>query len=124
MSAASKPWLAAAILWTAAILVVNSVSVSNPTWQLPFAGADKLTHAIMYAVASFTWRRSVVSSHDSATWRVVAGVSLLGALDEWHQRIVPGRSADLFDWVADVVGAWLGVALWHWLASQRTDRDQ
>lgn len=119
MSAASKPWLAAAILWTAAILVVNSISVSDPTWRPPFAGADKLTHAFMYAVASFTWRRAIVSTRDSATWRVVAGVSLLGALDEWHQRIVPGRSADLFDWVADVVGAWLGVALWHWLYVRR-----
>lgn len=115
MSAASKPWLAAAILWTAAILVVNSISVSDPTLRPPFAGADKLTHAFMYAVASFTWRRAIISTRDSVTWRVVAGVAFLGALDEWHQRIVPGRSADVFDWVADVVGAWLGVALWHWL---------
>jgi VanZ family protein len=114
VSAASKPWLAAAIVWTAAILVVNSISVSDPTLRPPFAGADKITHAFMYAVASFTWRRAIVSTRDAATWRVVAGVSLLGAVDEWHQRIVPGRSADLFDWVADVVGAWLGVALWHW----------
>jgi VanZ family protein len=119
VSAASKPWLAAAILWTAAILVVNSISVSDPTWQPPFAGADKLTHAFMYGVASFTWRRGFASTRDAATWRVVAGVALLGALDEWHQRIVPGRSADLFDWVADVVGAWLGVALWHWLKVRR-----
>ena len=113
MSAASKPWLAAAILWTTAILVVNSISVSDPTWRPPFPGADKLTHAIMYAVASFTWRRAITSTRDATTWRVLAGVAVLGALDEWHQRIVPGRSADFFDWVADVVGAWLGVALWH-----------
>lgn len=73
----------------------------------------------MYAVASFTWRRAVVSTRDSATWYVVAAVSLLGALDELHQRIVPGRSAEFFDWVADVVGAWLGVALWHWLKVRR-----
>lgn len=122
MSAASKPWLAAAILWTAAVLVVNSISVSDPTWRPPFAGADKLTHAFMYAVASFTWRRAILATRDLATWSVVAGVSVIGALDEWHQRIVPGRSADLFDWVADVVGVWLGVALWHWLKVRRSGR--
>lgn len=115
MSAASKPWLAAAILWTAAILVVNSISVSDPTWRPPFAGADKLTHAFMYAVASYSWRRAIVAPRGAATWSVVVGVALLGALDEWHQRIVPGRTADVFDWLADVAGAWVGIAMWHWL---------
>ena len=76
----------------------------------------------MYAVASFTWRRAILATRDLATWSVVAGVSVIGALDEWHQRIVPGRSADLFDWVADVVGVWLGVALWHWLKVRRSGR--
>jgi len=74
----------------------------------------------MYAVASYSWRRAIVATRDSATWKVVGGVALLGALDEWHQRIVPGRSADVFDWVADVVGAWLGVALWHWLHARKS----
>lgn len=120
MSAASKPWLAAAIVWTAAILVVNSISVSDPTWQPPFPGADKLTHAFMYAVASYSWRRAIVATRDSVTWKVVGAVALLGALDEWHQRSVPGRSADVFDWVADVVGAWLGVALWHWWHARKS----
>ena len=31
-----------------------------------------------------------------------------GALDELHQSLVPGRSAELGDWLADAVGVALG----------------
>ncbi len=37
--------------------------------------------------------------------------SLYGVSDEVHQAYVPGRSADLFDWVADTVGAGVGVGV-------------
>jgi VanZ family protein len=40
---------------------------------------------------------------------VVLGVSLLGAVDEWHQSFIPGRSMSLPDWVADTAGATVGV---------------
>jgi VanZ family protein len=33
-----------------------------------------------------------------------------GATDEWHQSLVPGRTADRFDWAADAIGAILGAA--------------
>lgn len=35
----------------------------------------------------------------------VLPVSLYGALDELHQLSVPGRSADLTDWLLDTLGA-------------------
>jgi VanZ family protein len=42
----------------------------------------------------------------------------IAALDEWHQQFVPGRSASLGDWVADVAGAGIillasGVLSWR-----------
>jgi VanZ family protein len=39
---------------------------------------------------------------------VVASVSLLGAVDEWHQSFIPGRSMSFFDWCADTLGALSG----------------
>jgi VanZ family protein len=36
------------------------------------------------------------------------GIALFGALDEWHQQFIPGRSMDLFDWLADFSGATIG----------------
>ena len=36
--------------------------------------------------------------------------SAYAASDEWHQSFVAGRDSDLFDWVADSIGAVLGAA--------------
>jgi hypothetical protein len=34
--------------------------------------------------------------------------SAYGAIDEFHQYFVPGRSCDVWDWLADTLGALLG----------------
>ena len=50
-------------------------------------------------------------------WLAVLIVSAFGVTDEWHQSFVPGRSCDVFDWLADTAGAALAVALyvkWAW----------
>ena len=36
--------------------------------------------------------------------------SLYGASDEWHQSFVIGRVSDVGDWLADTIGAIVGVA--------------
>jgi hypothetical protein len=109
----SKPWLAAAVAWTAAVLIANSVSVSDPQWAPPFLGADKVTHGVMYAGIAFAWRRAFRSARDSVSWSVLLLAIVLGALDEWHQTTVPGRSAEVLDWVADAGGAALGILAWR-----------
>lgn len=119
VTTASKPWLAAAIAWTVAILAVNSISVPQSTWQPPFAGADKLAHAALYAAAAYLWRRAFRAQGDAVSWWIVAGFALVGALDEWHQRSIPGRSAEALDWMADVIGASVGVLAWRRLHAPR-----
>jgi len=50
-------------------------------------------------------------------WLAVLLVSAFGVTDEWHQSFVPGRSCDVFDWLADTAGAALAVTLyvkWAW----------
>jgi VanZ family protein len=34
--------------------------------------------------------------------------ALLGAVDEFHQQWIPGRSMEFFDWVADFAGGTAG----------------
>lgn len=41
----------------------------------------------------------------------LVGTSAMGAFDEWHQQFVPRRSMDVRDWMADSVGAILGVGI-------------
>jgi VanZ family protein len=48
--------------------------------------------------------------------RVVSAAFLLvvtfGFLDEWHQRYIKGRSAELADGLADSAGGLVGALIW------------
>ncbi|MBN1773685.1 MAG: VanZ family protein, partial [Deltaproteobacteria bacterium] len=93
-----------------ATLVLTLTSLPQPDVPFPvFAGLDKLAHAGLYAVLGFlaalgTARDARLRSRSAGLLLLaVAGcLAALGALDELHQSWIPGRSADLLDWVADV----------------------
>ena len=66
---------------------------------------DKVAHAVSFGVLALLFYL--------ATGRALLSVllaSLYGVTDEFHQSLVPGRVADLFDWVADTLGAELAVS--------------
>lgn len=52
-------------------------------------------------------------------YAMIASV-LYGLSDEVHQYFVPGRTADVFDFLADALGVVFGVILLrYWIVSQR-----
>lgn len=101
----------------ALIFVVSSFEVAVPGVQhLPFR--DKALHFVEYAVLG--WLCAQASSRtwpSSRAWRTAAFavfVSVLwGLSDEIHQAMVPGRSSELADLVADLLGSIVGAAAWH-----------
>src|SRR3954468_5881281 len=46
-------------------------------------------------------------------WLALIAVPLFGALDEWHQLYVPGRSSSVWDWATDLAGAAVAVYLYR-----------
>ena len=80
-----------------------------PPW---LAAGDKLVHAGLYGVlgAALAYGRSASRPPPPHALVIALGM-LYGATDEWHQAFVPLRSPDLGDWVADVVGVFLGYGL-------------
>jgi len=98
------------VAWAAVVFTLTSVP--NPRVpQVP--GGDKVAHAIMYGVlavlAHHAWppeKRPM-----AARLLVLLGIMALAAVDEWHQLFIPGRSADVADWLADSVGASIGLAV-------------
>ncbi len=77
-----------------------------------FSHQDKLIHATAYAVMGFlAWR--VFTDLNQPKWLVamisIAFCSLYGVSDEFHQSFIDGRDADVWDWLADTVGASLMV---------------
>ena len=106
-----RRWLLPA-LWAAFILVMTSI----PGALLPRVGApglDKLVHFACYGVLGWSMFRALALRGGPLRGALfVAGaIAIFAALDEWHQQFIPGRSADAADWVADVSGASLGLAV-------------
>jgi VanZ family protein len=78
--------------------------------------ADKGVHFFLYAVLALLLGRAMHSPTRTSRLVIVVEAILLasamGAVDEWHQRFVPGRSTELLDWVADTVGGVIGAVVW------------
>jgi VanZ family protein len=95
---------APALLWLAVIL--TATSIPNPAVPA-VPGVDKAAHAIMYGVLAALVAYALSPSRRAHLWLVVAApaIAAIAALDEWHQRFIPGRSASVGDWIADASGA-------------------
>lgn len=112
-------WLLPAIAYAGLIFYLSSLP--NPLPVLTHRIGDKVLHLVEYAAFAVvvTWGLSHVGLGygRAARWAALLG-SLYGATDEFHQRFVPHRSADVADWIADSTGAALG-ALLAWLILRR-----
>jgi len=74
---------------------------------------DKLQHAAAFAVLAILLC-IVGAMRGLRPWQLALGVlvviAVYGVLDETTQLLVRSRQADLFDWLADVLGAAIGIA--------------
>jgi VanZ family protein len=117
-----RPWRFA-LLYMGLIFVISSFEVQVPG-ILHFPLRDKGIHFVEYAVLG--WLCAAASSRtwpSASAWRTAAFAVFISVLwglsDEIHQALVPGRSPELGDVVADLVGSIAGAASQH-LISNRT----
>ena len=93
---------------TLAVTLTLTVAMLQPINQPPTGpdGSDKVVHLIAFAALALplarTGRIGLVP--------VLIGASVFGGLIELLQPSF-GRSADMQDWIADIAGAGLGIAL-------------
>ncbi|GHV70517.1 hypothetical protein AGMMS49928_18620 [Spirochaetia bacterium] len=78
-------------------------------------GFDKFQHLLAYAVfaaAAGLWPSPTFRKrHALAALLLTAFAgSCYGIIDEVHQYFVPGRDSNIWDWLADTIGAVLGAA--------------
>jgi VanZ family protein len=100
-------------LYALAIFVESSIS-HVPAFPSGFT--DKDGHGLLYAgLAVIVLRAASGARWDGLTYRTaaaaVAFAAIYGITDEFHQWFVPGRTADVYDWIADCTGAIAGVVL-------------
>jgi VanZ family protein len=114
---------APAAAWALGILWLGSLPNLRPPLDtaLPI---DLVGHFGMFAVlgALLAFGLHRVHVRASIAWPLAAGI-LIGALDELHQRSVPGRTSTLSDLVADALGCAVGLWLAHrWFGRVKTPR--
>ena len=93
---------AGVLVLTLAILVGGRVPEAV---QLVSHLSDKLLHACAYGVLAGCW---CVALGGRRRFAAIAAAVCTGMLDEWLQRSLPGRQADVADLVADALGAVAG----------------
>ena len=99
------------------VLIYYSSSIYGeeiPKIDIP--NIDKLFHFVEYLILGALLVRAFANSSDKANFKLILLLSILiasiyGALDEFHQRFVSGRSPEIFDIFSDIIGSLSGALL-------------
>jgi VanZ family protein len=100
---------------------------SHPQEKLPSflfeEFSDKVLHAVEYGILAllcyraFRWAAGPVVARQAVLLAIVIA-SVYGMTDEVHQSFVPFRESGWEDWLADTIGATLGVVSWRFIAPE------
>jgi VanZ family protein len=101
-----------------ALLVVTAIWILSSQSTLPvlpkgILGFDKFQHCIAYLALAGTFAFWFTPAqrrfHRLRTFLLIVLISsLYGVIDEIHQAFVPYRNCNVWDWIADTIGALLG----------------
>jgi VanZ family protein len=84
----------------------------------PITDHDKTAHIVAFAALALmlatTWQLNAGELTQAQLWWAWLVLILYASLDEWTQRFV-GRQTSIVDWLADLIGAAVGLALFVWL---------
>lgn len=110
---AASAWLP--VLAYMAIIFVLSAQPKLPEISAPVLSWDKAQHLIAYlGLALVAFRAAnlmpILAKPGSYIQSFILAASY-GGLDEFHQKFVTGRSAEVRDWLADALGAALALVV-------------
>jgi VanZ family protein len=114
------------VVWVGFVEVLTSLPGSAlPTVAVPFR-IDWVAHFCLYGVLGLLLARAARVS--GWAWQrlalVALAISAFGVLDELHQLWIPGRDAEVMDWLMDTTGSVTGIVtftlvmrydFWRWL---------
>jgi VanZ family protein len=110
------------LIYMAAIFYISSLH--QP--PLPPGVSDKPAHAFGYFGFGVVIARALSRGFPPRITLAQALIGLAlasfyGITDEFHQRFVPGRSAEIADWYSDSIGSALGLfGCWAWSIISRS----
>ena len=112
------------VAWAVCILVATWIpGAMVPRIPAP-DGTDKLVHFLFFVVLGFLIQRALhVQGSAVVTLYAILALAAFGALEEFVQQFIPGRDMELFDWIADVSGAIVGVVIARLTLERRAARS-
>jgi VanZ family protein len=111
------------ILWILAIFALSSIP-TLPQIKFPIS-PDKLAHMGIYFVLCLLWKRALFHQERfpllarQAVWYAFALTVVYGTLLEVYQMLVPNRYADVYDAVANAMGAGMYAGWSVWRSARR-----
>jgi VanZ family protein len=98
--------------------IILFTATSIPAQSVPsFGVGDKFNHFFAYFILAIllyltlSFQEKSIFTQRNAALLTIAIILLYGVLDELHQMLIPGRSAEFLDWAADAIGAICGVLI-------------
>ena len=123
-----------ALYW---LILIVGTHLPEPDLPRVVETQDKLVHASAYGLLTllvlFVWRSTPLAIRPISYLVLAVCMGVHAAADEMTQRFVSGRTPDLLDWTADMLGVFVAVILAErifrrtggrqWLASSTTSAD-
>ena len=112
------PWIFKCILTLVyAGIIYWESSKDTSSISLPYH-TDKLVHFAEFGFLCLMtcWSLSLARIDTRVIYKIILAIvipSLYGMSDEFHQLFTPNRSVDVFDWLADTIGAVAAGLLWQ-----------
>jgi len=100
--------------WTVLVFILSSIRGDDlSAIPIEFIGLDKIAHIVLFLIGGFTLTAALrLTFRWPATLIFLAAflyLACFGVCDEIRQLFTPNRSgADVYDWLADAVGAVIG----------------
>ncbi|MBK8845734.1 MAG: VanZ family protein [Bacteroidetes bacterium] len=112
------------LLWAMLILVLCLMPGKElpKIWWLELLSFDKVVHAAVFAILTILFIRNLEvlnPTHPIFKNRILTAIAISscygGALEVMQGTLIEGRSADIYDFVFDALGCFLGV----WVARKK-----
>ncbi len=122
----NKKYTLLTILYLGMIFIQSSIP-SERIPKMTLLSYDKLIHGGLYFIAAILIYLALREHRPGYSlpiaWMTFGIAVFFGLTDEIHQYFVPGRNASFWDFVADSLGAALGVYLIHRFTLKKARRS-
>lgn len=106
------------VAWAMVVAYMMIIFTLSAQSKLPsppsFLGWDKFQHYLAYMFMGLLIFRAAYRAPAlpiGPYWHALILGALYGGLDEFHQSFVPGRNMSILDWLADVAGLIMALAI-------------